>query len=251
MPGSYGHTKVLFGPIAALGVTGSSVSFGGDIAALLVVNPVATVTATGSVQTSLSRTQIGGESVVENDTLNASLGVVATYSVPGFSAQIQAQLTRADVREKLSGSEVAPILYQGSASIAKALVPRVQARLRGDWQLTTADNLPGVLQYQIGGVRSARAFSPGIAAGDNGFSASAELSYGAFWDGLAIEPYLFVDHAQASIPGQRFASESAGAGLNLTHSPRLTTRATIATDIGRSGGLPSSTRAFVSTTVHL
>lgn len=248
--GSYGHTHVLFGSVAALDVTGSSYSFGGDVAALLVVTGTTTLTATASVQTSLSETDIAGVAVVRNRAVNSTLGISASYAVAGLSAQVQAQLTLAHVEERLSGTLVTPLLYQGSALLAAAIVPRVQARVHGDWQLTTRRNLPGILQYQFGGSRSARAFGPGVAAGDRGYSVAAELAYGVLWEGLQVEPYAFVDHAEASVPGQHFRGEAAGGGLNLTFAPHISVRGTVATDIGRAG-LPRSTRAFVSTTLHI
>ncbi|HZG10187.1 MAG TPA: POTRA domain-containing protein [Allosphingosinicella sp.] len=248
--GSYGRTRVLFGPLASLGITGTSLSFGGDAAALVLINTKASVTATASIQTTLSRTEIAGERVVENDAVNASAGALATYAVPGLSATLQAQVTRAHVRERLSDETVKPLLLQGSAALAKVLGKDLQGRLRGDWQLATRDNLPGILQYQIGGTRSARSLTPGAGAGDSGFSTAAELAYATVLDGVAIEPYAFVDHAQASLPGQRLSAESAGVGLNLSFGAKVFLRGTLATTIRHSAGLEGSTRGYISATAR-
>lgn len=246
--GSYGRTEVKYGPLAALGVTGSSYSFGADAAALLAIGDRFSLTGNASIQTSLSRTEIGGARVIDNNALNGSLGLTLSYAGPGFSGVVQTQATLAHVNERLSLTEVNPVLFGGSLQLAKLIAPRVQARVRGDWQVATSSNLPGIVQYQIGGTRSARAFDPGVAAGDSGFSVSGELAYGLTWDGLQIEPMVFVDHAQVAAPGQKVSVQAAGAGLNLSFAPHIFVRGTVATDIGRSTGVPRSTRAFVSTT---
>lgn len=249
--GSYGRTEVKFGPLAALDVTGTSFSFGGDLAALLLVGDRVSLTGNASLQTSLSRTEIGGNRVIDNNALNGQLGLTGTYGAPGLSAAVQAQATFAHVNERLSGTEVNPVLFSGSFQLAKAITQRVQGRLRGDGQVATSSNLPGIVQYQIGGLRSARAFDPGVAAGDSGFALAAELAWVGESDGLQIEPFAFVDHAQVALPGQKASVQAAGAGLNLSYSPRIFVRGTVATDIGRSSGVPSSTRAFVSATLRL
>jgi hemolysin activation/secretion protein len=248
--GSYGRTRVLFGSLASLGITGTSLSFGGDAAALVLINTKASVTATASIQTTLSRTEIAGERVVENDAINASAGALATYAVPGLSATLQAQVTRAHVRERLSAETVKPLLLQGSAALAKALGKDFQGRLRGDWQLATRDNLPGILQYQIGGTRSARSLTPGAGAGDSGFSTAAEFAYATVLDGVAIEPYAFVDHAQTSLPGQRLSAQSAGVGVNLSFGAKVFLRGTLATTVRHSAGLEGSTRGYISATAR-
>ena len=248
--GSYGSTHVLFGQIASLGVRGTSLSFGGDAAALLSFDDRSTVTATLGVQSSLSRTSIGGRRVIENASINGSAGMAATYAVPGLSISSQGQLTLAKVRERLSGAETAPLLFQGSTQIAKSVVPNVQARVRGDWQLSTKRNLPGMLQYQIGGARSLRAYAPGIAAGDNGLSLSGELAFAATYKQLAVEPFAFVDFAHTDVVGQATNAGAAGLGIALIGSRWINVRGTVATDIGHGVSLKGSSRSYVSATAH-
>ena len=248
--GSYGSTHVLFGQIASLGVRGTSLSFGGDAAALLSFDDRSTVTATLGVQSSLSRTSIGGRRVIENASINGSAGMAATYAVPGLSISSQGQLTLAKVRERLSGAETAPVLFQGSTQIAKSVVPNVQARVRGDWQLSTKRNLPGMLQYQIGGARSLRAYAPGIAAGDNGLSLSGELAFAASYKQLAVEPFAFVDFAHTDVVGQATNAGAAGLGIALIGSRWINVRGTVATDIGHGVSLKGSSRSYVSATAH-
>lgn len=248
--GSYGSTHVLFGQLATLDVRGTSLSFGGDAAALLAFDERSTVTATIGVQSSLSRTSIGGQRVIENASISGSAGMTATYSVPGLLISSQGQITLADVRERLSGAETAPLLFQGSTQIAKSVVYNVQARVRGDWQLSTKRNLPGMLQYQIGGSRSLRAYAPGIAAGDDGLSLSGELAFAATYKRVALEPFAFVDFAHTSVVGQTMDAGAAGLGIGMTVSPWINLRGTVATDIGHSANVKGSSRSYVSATAH-
>jgi len=247
---AYGRTRVLFGPIAALDVRGTSFSLGGDLAGLLLVGDRVTVTGTAGVQSSRSITEISGERVIENLNLNGSLGLAASYSVPGFAASIQHQVTLARVNEVLSDTQIQTVLFQGSASVAKAIGDRVQARLRGDYQLATERNLPGVLQYQIGGSRSARAFAPGVAAGDRGLAAAVELAYGTAIATVSLEPFVFVDHAQVRAPGFDASLQSIGAGIAVAGGARAQLRLTGATSIHASG-TGGDTRAFFSANLHL
>lgn len=246
---SGGRTRVLFGQIAALGVRGTSLSLGGDVAALLLVGDRSTITATASVQASRSQTEISGQRVIENEALNVSAGIIASYAAPGFALSAQHQVTVARVDERLSGAHVAPVLWQGSALVAHAVGSGWQARLRGDWQLASDSNLPGILQYQIGGSRSSRAFAPGVAAGDRGLSVSAEMAYGAVAGGVQFEPFAFVDHAQTHAPGFGASLQSVGLGLAVSAGARAQLRVTGATSFHETG-VDADSRAFFSATVH-
>lgn len=247
---SYGRTRVLFGAIAPLGVRGTSLSFGGDGAALLHVGAQSTVTATVALQTSRSRTTIGSTGVIDNTAFNVSAGIVINHAVPGFAWSLQQQATVATVRERYSGNHDSPVLFQGSAAITKAIWPSVQGRLHGDWQLATQGNLPGLLQYQIGGVRSSRAFSPGVAAGDRGFSASAEVAYQQQRGNVLFEPFLFVDQARSWVPKARASIVSLGGGLGVTVGRSVTLRATAATGVKHRGVPDETSHCYISSTLR-
>ena len=246
---SYGHTRVRYGQLADLGVTGESLSIGGDLAALLAAGDRFSLTATGGVVRSRSDTAIAGALVIRNIALNASAGASVVYAAPGLSVTAQGQATLARVDERLSDTRVAPVLFQGSAAVVTALVPRVQLRLHADWQLATRSSLPGLLQYQIGGPRSSRAFSPGAAAGDRGVATSVELGWAALVRPVVVEPFVFVDRAEAALPDVRFLATAAGGGVNIALATRLSVRASYARSI-QTDNVPPEDRAFVAANLH-
>jgi hemolysin activation/secretion protein len=249
--GSYGATHIQAGTFADLDVRGTSSSGGASVAALLHVDRRLSITATGSVQQTYSHTAISGERVIDNRAFSGSLGLSMTYIAPGFYTVLQQQIAFSPVDERISQTSRDPFLFRGSALVAKALAPRLQLQLRGDWQLASHDDLPGLLQYQIGGSRSSRAFSSGAAAGDEGLSATAELSYAASFGKVGIQPSLFVDHAQAGSPDAFVSLQSVGAGATVSLGTRLSVRGTYARGIGHRGLPENSNRAFVTANLHI
>lgn len=247
---SYGTTRILFGNLARLGVRGTSSSFGADASALLLVSDRATLTATAAVQTTMSTTRIAGATVIRNELLTPTVGLTAAYAVPGLALTIAHQLAVPTVRERISGDGVSPLMWQGSIAATSGSVDGWQVRARAEWQLASASRLPGILQFQIGGPRSSRAFEPGIGAGDRGLAAGLEIGRTFTAPGVQIDPFVFVDHAQASQPGLFASLQSLGAGVAVAVAPRVQARATVAHSIGdRNAGGPSS-RAFAAVTLR-
>jgi len=248
---SYGTTHIIYGDLAPLNVRGDSLSFGGDLTTILHAGDRMTLLGTVAAQAGRSNTRIAGETVIRNLSGSVTAGMTMTYAAPGFSLTAQHNFALAMVEERLSGDTTRALLIQGSVLASKALGERVQFRARGDWQASTRRNLPGILQYQIGGSRSSRAFAPGVAAGDKGYSASLELGYGVPLRSGGVEPFLFVDHAQAHIPDLRSTASSAGGGLNIALGPNLTGRLSMAKRIGHSGTATGTHRFLFSINARL
>ena len=110
--------------------------------------------------------------------------------------------------------------------------------------------MPGVLEHQIGGARSVRAYQPGVAAGDRGLSVSAELGRTFQLGPASLEPFLFADHAQSSSLGDTVSLQAVGFGLNLSYRGRLSFRAHYAHGVGHHGLPDGEDRAFASLTVR-
>ncbi len=223
---------------------------GGDVAGLIAAGDNLSLTGTVSASRGRSDTSVAGARIIRNISFNASAGLTLIYAVPGLSATLQGQAAYARVDERLSGVRVAPVLFQGSTALAKAVVPRVQMRLRADWQLATRSALPGLLQYQIGGPRSSRGFSPGVAAGDRGLATSAELGWAAITAPLGVEPFVFLDRAATTLPGQHYRATSAGGGVNVSLTPRVAVRASLAHSIEAVAVAPDH-RGYLSANVRL
>ena len=248
---AYGRTHVQSSALGSLDVRGTSLSFGASVTALLIAGPRLTVTTSAAFQNTNSQTTIAGRSVTDNGENAVSVSLNIGYALPGISLSVQQEVAYSPVRERVSGTQVNPVIFRGSAALRKVLLPRVQALLRADYQIATTNDLPGILQFQIGGTRTTRAFSPGTAAGDKGLDAAVELSYAATVGAANLQPFVFIDHAQVQgmLP---FASlQSGGTGLNLTLGDRLNVRASYGTGFGHRGIAANERRAFFTANLRL
>lgn len=234
------------GPIA---IHGTSLSFGGDLSAVLIARRRTALLTTLSVQDTRSTTNVAGPRVLDNRLLQGGGGVVVSRETPGLLLNAEVDVTDAHLIERVSGTVRDPVLLRGNFAIAKAIGGGVQARVRGDWQHAFASDLPGILQYQIGGARSVRAWEPGIAAGDSGGSVTGELGWTTRARAGSIEPFVFVDHAQERGPSRSVSLQGAGAGLNAAIGP-LTLRAHYAFALDRGGLDRYAKRGYVSATLH-
>jgi hemolysin activation/secretion protein len=249
--GAYGTTRVRNGALAQLDIRGTSKSVGGNLSALLFVGPRLVVTGTGGIQQTNSLTRITGQRAIDNRAFAATLGLSATYAAPGVYLLMQQQAAYSPVDERVSGTIIRPVLFRGSAVAAASLAPALQLQVRGDWQVSSRGNLPGILQYQVGGPHSNRGFAPGTAAGDRGLSATGELSYTRAIGPWTLQPLVFADHAQASGPGVRASLDSLGAGVGLSLGGSFSVRATYARAVHRRDTPANDDRAYLTAFVHI
>ena len=215
--GAYGRTRVIFGPIAPLGVRGTSFSFGARCRRVdRRAGSLDDHRQTGAVQTSLSRTTIAGERVIENEALNASLGGVASYAVPGFAATLQSQATFATVKERLSGNVFQPVLFQGSALVAKAWCRgcRPGCGRIGSWRRSRGCRASSSIRSAA---RGRRGRSTGHRRGRPGHGCCAELAYGAIWDGWRSSRSCSSTMPRVRCTGLKAVANSAGTWPS--HSP--------------------------------
>lgn len=245
---SRGETRVRNGPGSELGIRGSSTSYGVDLAAAVIADEALLVNLTGSVQQVESDTRIANTLVVDSRTLQAAAGVDASFAAPGFFASGDLGLVFAGSRERLSGTNSEPLVLRGSLNLAQALAGGWQLRVRGDFQQSASATLPGVLQYQVGGARSVRAYAPGIAAGSGGFSAAADLVWSGPVLGRAVEASVFLDRAAVRTGGSTIELADAGAGLALPLHRNVTARLHYAHALSRAFGRPD--RFFVAASLR-
>jgi len=245
--GSHGTTALTTAAPASLDIRGESTSASVDAAALIVVTRRLAVTAGLSAAFTRSNTDIASQRVIDNAQVAGGGSIALNYAAPGFSFGLNSDVSAARVRERISATERVPLLWRGSFAAARALGRGGnQVRVHGDWQYSPSNDLPGLIQYQIGGARSTRAFGPGVAAGDRGFSVSGELAHDFVRRKITIEPFVFVDHAQASTTAGLVALQSAGAGVSAQLGPVLSVRAHYAHGIGHHGLPADGSRGFGS-----
>lgn len=251
LSGSHGSTELTSAAPARLDIRGKSTSGSGDVAFLMLVTPRLAVTSGASVSVTQSNTDIAGKRVIDNAELAGDASLTVNYAAPGFSLAGATDVSIARVREHISATERTSFLWRGSLTAARAIGRGgTQVRLRADGQYSPSDNLPGLLQYQIGGARSVRGFGPGVAAGDSGFSVSGELAHAFLVRKIVVEPYLFVDDAQTSTPTELYSLQAAGAGVSVQIGPMLAVRAHYAQGFGHHGLPDNAGRAFGSVSLH-
>lgn len=248
---SHGLTRVRHGQGADLGIRGNSITYGGDVAGLIIANAATALTATAGVQQTLSSTDIAGKRVVDSLTRTETGGLALSFALPGLSLGADASIVVAQAAEHLSGETRHVVLARGSLFAAKGLGNGLQARLRSDWQYAKAKALPGVLEYQIGGAHSVRAFAPGIAAGDRGVAVSGELAWDHSLGKLLIEPFLFIDDGQVGSVTGTTSLQDAGAGVLLAIGPRVAITSHYARSLGHQGLTHGDERLYATITVHL
>ena len=239
--GSHGETEVSPSPSAPFDIRGRSYTLGLDVSAPLFIGSTLAVSSQASVQGIFSDTRIAGTKVIDNYALSAEAGLAADYTVARFAASARAQLLAVRVRERVSGTLRSPLIARADFQTTTALpLPVWLLRFRGEGQWTAADQLPGLLQYQIGGARSVRAYAPGFAAADTGYAVAAEL--GRTFDKApgTLELFAFVDAARA---GPAAKAVGGGLGFALGYGANFSLRGHLAQGFGGPG---SPTRGYLS-----
>jgi hemolysin activation/secretion protein len=128
-------------------------------------------------------------------------------------------IARAD--ERILNIERTVALFRGNLFAERYFGTKLRVRARADWQLTPADDLPGVLQYQVGGTASSRGFAPGLAGGDRGYSFGVEPGLLFATSRLLIVPYAFYDQAGVRSANPFVLLRSAGGGVSAEVGRRL------------------------------
>jgi hemolysin activation/secretion protein len=108
-----------------------------------------------------------------------------------------------------------------------------------------------VLEYQIGGAHSARAFAPGIAAGDRGVAVSVEVASTHSLGKLLLKPFLFVDHSQVVSVAATTSLQDAGMGVLIAIGPRVALTRYYARSFGHGGRAEGADRLYATITVRL
>ena len=236
------------GPVT---IDGSTRSFGGDVSRLILVRGPDALTADIQVQDTRSTTNVAGPRVLDNRLLQYTGSLTWRHDEPGLLMSLESDLSEARLVERISHTERDPILLRGSFLLDKLIGTfGLEGRLRADWQQSFSDNLPSLLQLQIGGAHSARAWAPATAAGDSGVSATVELALNRHLFHQPLELFTFFDHAQVFTPQDDVFLEDAGFGLGSTVLKRLTLRASYALGVNSHGYPRRPDRLLASATLH-
>lgn len=245
-----GDTRVTRGEFADLGVAGTSDTAAINFALLLASGRTASLTATATGQLTDSRTRVAETRVGDTELYSGELGLTAAFADAGLQMVLQQSYARVRATERLLDIRRGIDLFRGSASAQAVFGPVARLRMRGDWQIALQKDLSGVLQYQVGGRYSSRAFAPGLAGGDSGFSFSVEAGAQMRQESNVLEPYLFVDHAEAISRQPQVQLTSAGAGFSLDVAGRVAVEAYWAQRLSQPAPGLQAGRAMISATLR-
>lgn len=245
---SYGDTTIAQAGAHPLDIRGQSKTLGGDIAVALINAPSFSVHLDGAVTATRSDTLISGVKVVGNDVLSGGLALLFDGNTPRLTAAGRIEVTASHVAERVSGVNFDPLVVRGDLQLTRALDHHgTVLRMRADGQWTEFKGLPGLLQYQIGGARSARALDPGTYAGDRGFVVSLETARGLSLGKTPLELAVFADHTEALNSGQPAETATdVGAGVTAGIWDRFTVRCQYARVIDYRGPNGLSQRGTIS-----
>ncbi|WP_408591656.1 ShlB/FhaC/HecB family hemolysin secretion/activation protein [Novosphingobium sp.] len=245
---SHGETTIHQNSANPLDIRGRSNSLGADVALSLVNRNAFSLHLDTTLNATQSDTRISGERVVDNDVLTAAIAVMFDVNTPHLVGSSHLEAAYNHVFEHVSGTTFEPLVLRGDAQFNRSLGHHgALLRLRGDGQWTGFDTLPGLLQYQIGGARSARALDPGTAAGDRGYTVAFEAAQVRTLGRHALEVSVFVDHAAAFNAGQpEEGATDVGTGLSISLWNRVNLRGQYAWALDHRGAHGLSKRGYLS-----
>lgn len=212
-----GSTNVIAGPFAALDVRGTSDTYALNAATVLAAGRGVALIGQLTGQVTDTRTRLAGVPISDARVRILEAGSTLSISQEGFVTNFQNSLLLTETEERLQQSDRGAVVYRGALALQQLLGPGWRLGVQSEWQLSTQPSLAGVLQFQAGGSRSNRAFTPGTIAGDRGIFGVVEIGRTFNMSGLQIEPIVFADVATArsSFGFQQLASLGTGLSISL------------------------------------
>ncbi len=210
------RTKVVDGPSEPLGVRGGSHAATATLTQALVARSDWLVQATASASYILSESTVAGVPLVESDTVRVVMGLPISHVGERHSLYVQPQLIYANVTDTLAPGEPNEdyLILGGSGGASYAFDGGFGAHLRGAWQYTEENLLPGNLLFNIGGPTTVRGYPSDGVAGDSGYFVQAEISrrFDGDLEGLNVFAFTDVGEAFSTFPA-RTTLVSAGVGM--------------------------------------
>ena len=211
-------TTVVDGPAELLDVTGEAHAGTVTLSQALVASTNWLVQANASVSYGSSKSNIGPVPQVDALTTRVVVGLPISYTGERHNFYVQPQIVYAHVEDQLAPAGINGrdlVLYTGNGGGMLAFNERYSAHVRGAWQYTREELLPGNLLFNVGGPTTVRGYPSDGVAGDSGYYVQAELAR-RFTDGLqGLNAFLFADVGEVfSTFPDRTTLVSAGLGLS-------------------------------------
>ncbi|MEM9837714.1 MAG: ShlB/FhaC/HecB family hemolysin secretion/activation protein [Pseudomonadota bacterium] len=273
-----GQTEVVNGPFADLSVEGNSSTFAANASLPLFVGRTFSLNLGGNVSQANAQTSVDGVDTSDTDATIGELSVNGDIIRGKTMALFRVSGLIADTEEKLFDDTRDVTVFRGNAALFRQFTPRTRATIDMQWQHTEDMDLPGILEFQVGGANSVRAFAPGTLAGDSGlttrFQVDQDLRIGtqndvavfAFYDfgqvdvafppierntsGEAMNPPDLTD-GTGELSVENLAISAAGVGFRMNRTDRATLSGSVAVPLD-DADLPEAAdvRAFVNLSVR-
>ncbi|WP_170314739.1 ShlB/FhaC/HecB family hemolysin secretion/activation protein [Aquibium carbonis] len=211
-------TTVVDGPAEPLDVTGEAHAGTVTISQALLATTGWLVQANTSVSYGSSKSNIGPVPQVDALTTRVVVGVPISHTGERHNIYIQPQVVYAHVEDQLapdpiSGRDI--VLFTGSGGGTLAYDQRYSAHVRGAWQYTGEELIPGNLLFNVGGPTTVRGYPSDGVAGDSGYFLQAELSRRFSESFAGLNTFVFADVGEVfSTFPDRTTLVSAGLGLS-------------------------------------
>jgi hemolysin activation/secretion protein len=225
-------TTVVDGPAEPLDVTGEAHAGTVTLSQAVIATQQWLLQANGSVSYGNSKSYIGPVPQVDALTTRVVVGMPISFTGEQLNLYVQPQVVYARVEDRLAPDPISyrdVVLFTGNGGGTLAFDQRFSAHVRGAWQYTNEELLPGNLLFNIGGPSTVRGYPSDGVAGDSGYFLQAELSksFAENFEGLSVFAFADVGEVFSTFP-DRTTLASAGFGLSYDIGPRATFELTAA-----------------------
>lgn len=246
-----GQTEVVNGPFRDLSVEGVSDTIALTTSFPLMFRSNRYVSGDFTVSRTSALTTVDGVDTSDSDIVQAEAGLNADFVSPKNTVILRASGLVANADEQLFDDSRDITLMRGAALFSRQLTPKTRGNVNLQWQYAFEDDLPGTLEFQLGGANSIRGFDPGTVAGDSGYFAKFQLDREVRRGDLySVDIFGFYDLGEVQSLFPTVNLSAAGVGARLSRGQRISFSGSVGVPV-EDGDLPeqSDVRAFVSLTV--
>lgn len=230
-------TELVRGPVAALGVTGSSRAWVGSLRHPFSISRTHRLDATLGLKTRSPTTLLEGVLLQDAEIRDISIGLDGQRLDRWGYWYGSTTISR--VRsEQLQQAERTFTIYRGSINRTHFISERFSFVARSSWQYSSGDAQPSSEQFLIGGVGSVRGYETGQFGGDKGWVLNLELHHPIFalggGDSTRISGFTFFDkgrtypfRAPNDPQPERYSIHGFGWGMNAVLTDAINLTATI------------------------
>ncbi|RFB06132.1 ShlB/FhaC/HecB family hemolysin secretion/activation protein [Parvularcula marina] len=246
-----GQTEVINGPFKDLSVEGTSDTIAATASMPLLFRQGRFVGADLTISRTAAETTVDGIQTSDTEIIQAEAGLSADFVTEKNVIVLRTSGLMASAEEQLFDDTRDISLLRGAALFSRSITPKTRGSVDLQWQYAFEDDLPGTLEFQLGGANSIRAFDPGTVAGDSGYFAKVQLDREVHrGEQYALDIFGFYDMGEVQSLFPTVNLSAAGLGARLSRGQRINLSGSVGVPI-EDGDLPeqSDVRAFVTLSV--